>query len=150
MSFVSVKPGSHLWSKSWSKWSKHAQLELSGVKQEMKQDVKQAVHTYASKLRSASNEPHINNKERGKMNEEEILLALGYLLLKRRIRRRKQLQAKNVQRMWVREIFKERGRKGILFSQANSFCSCLEIFIRFIIKYGIFSYSLCKSFFCHV
>ena len=87
----------------------------------MKQDVKQAVHTYASKLRSASNEPHINNKERGKMNEEELLLALGYLLLKRRIRRRKQLQAKNVQRMWVREIFKERERKGILFSQANSF-----------------------------
>ena len=57
------------------------------MKQEMKQDVKQAVHTYASKLRSASNEPHINNKEKGKMNEEELLFALGYLLLKRRIRR---------------------------------------------------------------
>ena len=54
------------------------------------------------------------------MNEEELLLALGYLLLKRRIRRRKQLEA-NVRRMWVREIFKERERKGILFSQANSF-----------------------------
>ena len=47
------------------------------------------------------------------MNDEELLLALGYLLLKRRIRRRKQLQAKNVRRMWVREIFKERERKGI-------------------------------------
>ena len=74
---------------------------------------------------ATANEPHIDNKEKGKMNEEELLLAIGYLLLKRRIRRRKQLQAKNIRRMWVREIFKELERKGIFSPKPIVFCSCL-------------------------
>ena len=39
------------------------------------------------------------------MNEEELLLALEYLLLKRRIRERKQLKAKDVRKMWARDVF---------------------------------------------
>jgi len=38
------------------------------------------------------------NKEAGDMNEEELLLALEYLLLKKRIRERKQLKAKHVRK----------------------------------------------------
>ena len=47
------------------------------------------------------------------MDEEEILLTLGYLLLKRSIHRRNQQQTKNVRKMWVREIFKQRENKGV-------------------------------------
>ena len=47
------------------------------------------------------------------MDEEDILLTLGYLLLKRSIRRRKQQETKNVRKMWVRDIFKQRKNKGV-------------------------------------
>ena len=47
----------------------------------VKQEVKQAVHTSASKLTLASNELHANNKEKGKVDEEELLFAF---LIKRR------------------------------------------------------------------
>ena len=60
----------------------------------MKQGVTQAVHAYTSKSWSASNERHVNNNDGEKMDQEEILLPLGYLLLKRRICRRKQLETK--------------------------------------------------------
>ena len=38
------------------------------------------------------------------MDEEDILLTLGYLLLKRSIRRRKQQETNNVRKMWMRDI----------------------------------------------
>ena len=46
------------------------------------------------------------------MDEENILLTLGYLLLKRS-RRRKQQETKNVRKMWARDIFKQRENKGV-------------------------------------
>ena len=46
------------------------------------------------------------------MDEEDILLTLGYLWLKRS-RRRKQQETKNVRKMWARDIFKQRENKGV-------------------------------------
>ena len=47
------------------------------------------------------------------MDEEELLLSLGYILLKRSIRRRKERKARHARKMWVREIFKKRETAGI-------------------------------------
>ena len=47
------------------------------------------------------------------MDRKEVFFALGYLLLKCGIGRRKQLQAKSARKMWVRELFKHRERSGI-------------------------------------
>ena len=47
------------------------------------------------------------------MNEEDILYALGYILLKRSIRRRKEKETGKGRKMWVRQIFKQRENCGI-------------------------------------
>ena len=47
------------------------------------------------------------------MFEEELLLSLGYILLKRSIRKRKEREARHAKKMWVREIFKQRETAGI-------------------------------------
>ena len=46
------------------------------------------------------------------MDEEDILLTLGYYLLKRS-RRRKQQETKNIRKMWARDIFKQLENKGV-------------------------------------
>ena len=74
------------------------------------------------------------------MDEEELLLALGYLVLKRRIRRAKQLRAKYVRKMWVKDIFKERERKGIFHTLVQEMTlGDRESYFRYI--YSVFIYS---------
>ena len=63
----------------------------------MKQVVKQAVHTCA---------PY-------KMDDEDILFATVYLMLKQRIRRKKEREAQRRRKMWVREIYKQRNESRI-------------------------------------
>lgn len=46
------------------------------------------------------------------MDEEEILLSLGFILLKRSQRRRKERTEQN-RKIWVREIFRQRENRGI-------------------------------------
>ena len=47
------------------------------------------------------------------MDDEGILFATGYLILKRRIRRKKERDARNRGKIWVREIYKQRNESGI-------------------------------------
>ena len=47
------------------------------------------------------------------MDDEDILFAAGYLILKRRIRRKKEREARKRREMWVREIYKQRNESGI-------------------------------------
>ena len=44
------------------------------------------------------------------MDEEEILLALGFIFLKRRQRKQK---IRKMKKIWVREIFRQRENHGI-------------------------------------
>ena len=55
------------------------------MKQKVKQVLKQSFHTRGTMLRFASNEALTNNIEGEKMDEEELVLELGYLLIKLRI-----------------------------------------------------------------
>ena len=47
------------------------------------------------------------------MDDEDILFATGYLILKRRIRRKKEREARKRRKIWVREIYKQRNESGI-------------------------------------
>ena len=48
------------------------------------------------------------------MDDEDISFATTrYLILKRRIRRRKEQKTRKRRKMWVREIYKERNESGI-------------------------------------
>ena len=47
------------------------------------------------------------------MDDEGILFATGYLILKRRIRRKKERDARNRRKIWVREIYKQRNESEI-------------------------------------
>ena len=47
------------------------------------------------------------------MDDEDILFATGFLILKRRIRRKKEREARKRRKMWVREIYKQRNESGI-------------------------------------
>ena len=47
------------------------------------------------------------------MDDEDILFAAGYLILKRRIRRKKEREARKRREMWVRGIYKQRNESGI-------------------------------------
>ena len=47
------------------------------------------------------------------MDDEGILFATGYLILKRRIQRKKERDARNRRKIWVREIYKKRNESGI-------------------------------------
>ena len=50
------------------------------------------------------------------MDDEDILFAAGYLILKRRIRRKKEREARKRREMWVREIYKQRNESGIYYN----------------------------------
>ena len=47
------------------------------------------------------------------MEDEETLVALGFIILKRRERRKKEKEARKSRKMWVREIYKQRENLGI-------------------------------------
>ena len=47
------------------------------------------------------------------MNNENILFATGYLILKRRIRRKKEREARKRRKLWVREIYKQKKESEI-------------------------------------
>ena len=48
------------------------------------------------------------------MDDEDISFATtGYLILKRRIRRKKERETRKRRKMWVREIYKQRNESGI-------------------------------------
>ena len=47
------------------------------------------------------------------MDDENILFATGYLILKRRIWRKKERQARKGRKISVREIYKEKNESGI-------------------------------------
>ena len=50
------------------------------------------------------------------MDDEDILFATGYLILKRRIRRKKKQEARKRRKMGVREIYKQMNESGIYHS----------------------------------
>ena len=47
------------------------------------------------------------------MNNEDILFATGYLILKPRIRSKKEPEARKRRKLWVREIYKQRKESEI-------------------------------------
>jgi len=47
------------------------------------------------------------------MEDEDILFTIGYLILKRRIRKKKEREAQKKRKMWVREIYNQRNKSGI-------------------------------------
>ena len=47
------------------------------------------------------------------MDDEDILFATGYLILKQRIRRKKEREAQRRRKMLVREIYKQRNESRI-------------------------------------
>ena len=53
-------------------------------------------------------------KERAEgLDDEGILFATGYLILKQRIRRKNEREARKRRKMWVREIYKQKNESGI-------------------------------------
>ena len=47
------------------------------------------------------------------MDNEDILFATGYLILKRKIRRKKEREARKRRKLWVREIYKQKKESEI-------------------------------------
>ena len=47
------------------------------------------------------------------MDDEDILFATGYLILKRWIRGKKEQEVRKRKKIWVREIYKQRNESGI-------------------------------------